>query len=74
MTAKPITDELTVQTSNGKVSDMLCQGVLLANQSSINAVKVRAASKLVANPIPEMFNPWLGDNLASTEIPFTPHC
>jgi hypothetical protein len=30
--------------------------------------QVIAAAKTDANPIPEIFNPWLGDNFASTEI------
>jgi hypothetical protein len=64
----------TADNRKGRVRDVVCQGVLLPIPSKIKAVVVSSMASIEANPIPEKFKLWLGDNLASTrKISFTPH-
>jgi hypothetical protein len=57
----------TAQSKRGRVREVSDQGVLLARPSKIKAVILSKDASKEANPIPEKFKLWLGDNLASTE-------
>ncbi len=63
---------MTAHKRNGKVREkVLAHGNLFAMPSKTNAVTLNPTPKTETKPMPEIFNPWSGDNLASTVV--SPH-
>lgn len=70
---KPTAAEMTAHNRNGKVREVLVHGNLFAMPSKISVATLNPTPKTETKPMPEMFNLWSGDNLASTDISLTSH-